>query len=100
MAHSCPRGEVLVEGEAGELLLEVDLVVVAVDGVMENGIGVGEDMLCGDAVWELLREVIAPRLAVVVVDLLLRPQSVMLLTRSIRLRYSGRGGGIEYHRSQ
>ena len=58
-------------------------VVVAVDGVMEDGIGVGEDMLCGDAVWELLREVFAPRLAVVVVDLPQAPVGDVANTLSV-----------------
>ena len=73
-AHFGPGIEVVVEGQAGELAEEVDAVVVAVHRVVEDGVGVGEDVLGGDAVGiAVVKSPCAPLLAVVVVDLAQAP---------------------------
>ena len=43
LADAGPLAEVVVEGEAGQLLHKIRGVIVAVDRVMQYGVGVGED---------------------------------------------------------
>ena len=59
----------MVQGQAGELPQQVHGVIVAVHGVVEHGVGVGENLLGGDAVLSGQGlEVVAPLLPVVPVD--------------------------------
>ena len=50
LAHARPCVEIVVQGQPGELAQEVDRIVMAVGGVMQYGVGVGEDLLGGDGV--------------------------------------------------
>ena len=70
LAHFGPVVEVPVQGQAGELPQQVHPVVVAIDRVVQDGVGLGEDILGGDALGpgQFLKGV-APFLAVVVVEL-------------------------------
>ena len=49
-AHPHPCGEVPVHGQPGELPQQVKGVLLPVGGVVEHGVGVGEDVLGGDAI--------------------------------------------------
>ena len=70
LAHFPPEGEVGVEGEAGELAQQVHAVFLAVGRVVEDGVGVGEDVLGGDAVGPgQFVEMVAPLPPVVAVEL-------------------------------
>ena len=70
LPHVPPQAEVVVEGQAGKLPQQVHPVVVAVHRVVHHGVGVGEDVLGGDAIGpSQFIESLAPFLPVVVVEL-------------------------------
>ena len=48
-AHPRPRLEIPVKGQTGELPQQVNGVLLAVHRVVEGGVGIGEDVLGGDA---------------------------------------------------
>ena len=74
LAHLGPVVKVRVQGQAGKLPQQVDGVFVAVGGVVEHGVGVGENLLGGDAVLSGQGlELVAPLLPVVPVDVLDAP---------------------------
>ena len=69
LAHLGPVVEVRVQGQAGELPQQVHGVFVPVGGIVEHGVGVGENLLGGDAVLPGQGlKFLAPLLPVVVVD--------------------------------
>ena len=61
LSHLGPVVEVGVQGQAGELPQQVHGVFAAVGGIVEYGVGVGENLIGGDAVFSGPRlEVVAP----------------------------------------
>ena len=69
LAHLAPVVEVPVQGQAGKLPQQVHGVLLTVHRIVEHGVGVGENLLGGDAVLSGQGlEVIAPLLPVVPVD--------------------------------
>ena len=73
LAHLGPQVEVVVQRQARELSQEIDLVVVSVHWIVQDSVGVGEYLFGGDSVRVDVVEVLAPPLAVVVVDVLYGP---------------------------
>ena len=68
--------EVVVEGQARELPRQVYSVLLAVHRVVEHSVGVGKDVLCGDAAVRIDGlKVLAPLFLVVLVDELDAPLS-------------------------
>ena len=64
-----PFIEVVVEGQARKFPQQVYSVLVAVHRVVEHGVGVGKDVLCGDAAVRVFGlKVFAPLFPVVLVD--------------------------------